>query len=125
MSLPIYWQRTKKTTELLSMNNYRNWHHHTSSKCKREYSKLVTDKIPEGCPTFKQYVLKVDIYYQRANTDPSNVIPIVEKFFLDALISAGILAQDSMTFHLGTQWQVAGQDKINPRCEITVEEVVI
>ena len=118
---PIYWQKSKKSKVLVSMNAYRNWHYTVSSKFKLEFGKLVSEQI-KGIPAITgSYTASVKLYYQRTNCDGSNVVPLVEKVVLDALVAAGLLVGDSVRHHLGTSWTVS-KDVENPRCEITITE---
>lgn len=66
------------------------------------------------------YKLHIKFYYKNPSCDGSNVCPLTEKAALDALQSCGIVVNDSVSYHLGTTWEVAGQDKQNPRAEIQV-----
>ena len=120
--LPIYWNQSKKKTVLVGMNAYRNWHYLVSAKFKREFGELVDTQVLEHVPLTKPYTLHMKVYYKNPNCDGSNVVALIEKVFLDALISAGVLPNDTVQWHLGTTWEIAGQDKINPRCELTIKE---
>jgi hypothetical protein len=44
-----------------------------------------------------------------------------EKFILDSFQTLGITNQDNVKYHLGTTWSVGGEDKLNPRVEITLK----
>lgn len=122
-TVPIYWQQTKKKTVLVGMNAYRNWHPMISAKFKREFTELVHKQVHNPVLLTEPYRTDVKLYYKNSICDGSNIIAVIEKVFLDALISAGVLPNDTVQWHLGTTWEVAGQDKLNPRCEITIKEV--
>lgn len=121
-TLPIYWQQTKKKTVLVGMNAYRNWHYLVSAKFKREFGDLINDQVIEPILLTKPYKLHIKVYYKNPICDGSNIVALIEKVFLDALISAGILPNDTVQWHLGTTWEIVSQDKINPRCELTIKE---
>ena len=121
ISMPIYWQKTKKSKVLVSMNAYRNWHYTTSNKFKTEFGKIVKDQLNGALPITSSYTAEIKLYYQRTSCDGSNVVPLVEKVVLDALVTAGFLEGDSVKHHLGTSWTVT-KDVKNPRCEITITE---
>ena len=119
VELPIYWQQTSSKLVLVGLNVYRNWHYHTSNKWKQEYTNLVESQLDSVIIT-DPFTLKMELYYKNANCDPSNIIPIIEKVFLDALQSSGTIPNDSVLYHTGSSWTVAGCDKANPRCIITL-----
>lgn len=120
--LPIYWQQTKKKKVLVGMNAYRNWHYFTSNSFKQYFTQLVFDQIDGQKRIEGAYRLQARLYYKNANCDGSNVVALVEKVFLDALISAGIIVGDTVKHHLGTSWEVVDKDTSDPRCEITLQE---
>lgn len=121
--LPIYWNQSKKKTVLVSMNAYRNWHPLVSAKFKREFSALVEPQTIGQSKIPQPYQLHIKLYYKNSNCDGSNIIALVEKVFLDALVSAGVLINDTVQWHKSTSWEVIEQDKVNPRCEITIKEI--
>ena len=102
------------------MNQYRNWHWATSYKFKEEFSALVKPQIEDAVPILGEYCIDIKLYYLRANCDGSNIIPLIEKVFLDVLVENRLIEGDSIKYHIGTKWVSLGQDKENPRCEITV-----
>lgn len=123
LSVPIYWQRTKKTKDLVSLNNYRNWHHYTSNKFKSDFESLIQDLTKDAEPIKGPYTTHYALYYGRANCDGPNIVPIVEKVVLDALVKSKLVQQDSVKWCIGGTWDVAGKDAENPRCEVTITEV--
>lgn len=120
--LPIYWAKTKSKRVLVSMNAYRNWHYHTSNKFKKEFTELVTEQV-SSCKIASPFKLDIQIYYENANCDGANIAAVIEKVLLDALHKEEVIEQDSVKHHLGTTWSIAGQDKIEPRCEITIKSL--
>jgi Holliday junction resolvase RusA-like endonuclease len=124
--LPIYWTQTYKTkpdkVTLVGMNAYRNWHYQVQNNVKKEFRELVCeqlgDVVVEG-----QYKVDMKVYYKNVNCDVSNIVALIEKFSLDALQEHGAVVNDNVKYHLGTTWEVAGQDKTNPRCIVTIHEV--
>lgn len=117
--LPIYWQQTKKKTVLVSMNAYRNWHYHTSNSFKQEFTELVTNQL-NSCKINSPYKLDIKIFYKNSNCDGANITALIEKVLLDALQKSNIVVNDSVKHHIGSSWEIVSQDKINPRCEITI-----
>lgn len=122
ITLPIYWNQSSSKTVLVSMNAYRNWHYHTSNKFKRDFHELVGNQLDRIAPISGQFFLNLSIYYKNPNCDGSNIASLMEKVVLDALQEHSIIVNDNVNYHLGTTWTIAAQDKINPRCEITIKE---
>lgn len=121
--VPIYWTQVYKTKEdktwLVGLNAYRNWHHYTSSKWKLDFHELIDNQVMSN-QTFTKYKLHTALYYKNPTCDGANIASLIEKVALDALQGTGTLLQDNVKYHQGTTWEVAGQDKINPRCEVTI-----
>lgn len=122
ITLPIYWDSGKKTV-LLSINWYRNAHWSFQNRFKQDLHSIVGDQLGNLQPVQGPYRLHLDIFYKNPSCDGSNIAALQEKVILDALQDFNILESDTVKYHLGTTWTVAGQDKINPRCEITIHPI--
>lgn len=122
---PIYWTQTFKTKEdkvwLVGMNNYRNWHYHTSNKFKTEFGEMFKEQLPNVVLEGK-FTVHMKLFYKRV-CDGSNVVPLIEKVLLDVLQKEGVILNDNVKYHIGTDWVIAKQDKANPRVEITIKPV--
>ena len=122
---PIYWVQSFKTKKdrvwLVGMNNYRNWHYHTSNKFKIEFEEIFKEQLPNVLIEDK-FVVYMKLFYKRV-CDGSNIVPLIEKVLLDVLQKEGIILNDNVKYHVGTNWIVARQDKANPRIEITIKPV--
>lgn len=124
--LPIYWTQTYKTkpdkTSLVGMNFYRNAHYHAKNQLKKDLEQHLKDSF--NGPYDKiigQYVVHYTLYYKNPSCDASNIIALSEKIFLDFIQDIDIVEQDSVKYHISSSWEVAKQDKINPRVEITLK----
>ena len=121
--LPIYWTQKYKTkpdkTVLAGMNWYRNAYFHAQNAMKKEFHELVCDQL-DGEVVDGLYKLHLKIYYKNATCDGSNVAALIEKTALDALQAHNTVTNDNVKFHIGTTWEIGGQDKTNPRCIVTV-----
>ena len=122
ITLPIYYTETYKTkpdkTLLVSLNWYRNAVHFQQNKVKQYYHSLVASQLPPAITG--PYRLHIDLYYKNPSSDGSNIVALSEKMVLDALQEHHIITNDNVLYHLGTTWAIAGQDKLNPRVEITI-----
>jgi hypothetical protein len=122
--LPIYWTKTFKTkpdkTILCGMNWYRNAHHFDQNKWKKEFAEIVHQQLPQEFIPLTTYKLFTKLYYKNPNCDGENITSLIHKVVLDALQEYNLAPQDSVKYHLGSAWVVEGQDKENPRAEITL-----
>lgn len=127
ISLPLYYTKIYKTkkdkTFIVNQNWYRNVNHFLSNEVKQYYHDLVKRQKGKVQPVDKEFKLNMRIYYKNPSSDPSNSIAVIEKFALDGMIACGIIKEDNVLHHLGTTWEVIGQDKDNPRVEIEITRV--
>ena len=125
IELPIYWTKHFKTkppkTILCGMNWYRNAHYIDQNNFKRDFSELVAKQV-NSCTIAPPFLLEIGLWYKNPSSDPSNIVPLIEKVLLDALQSSNVIENDNVKHHLGTCYTVLGQDKENPRCIITIKE---
>lgn len=123
--LPIYYTVERKTkpnsTHLLSDNWVRNLHSHLKNVVKQHYHTLVAEAVLSlPLVPYTTFDLHMDIHYKSTNCDASNIAHQIEKFALDGLKAIAVITDDNVKYHLTSSWAVAGQDKLNPRCTVTV-----
>ena len=123
ITLPIYWTMPSGKTTLVGMSFYRNAIFHLQNKLKQEFTELVGNQLEGIVPVKGQFRLSIDLYYKNSVCDASNIIAVIEKIALDALQEFNVIENDNVKFHLGSCYTVKGQDKVNPRAEITVMPV--
>lgn len=122
MTLPVYYKVDKKTI-LVGLNKYERMHHHPRNKMKQYYYALIAktlNKIPIKGKVKTEYVY----YYKNSQSDAPNVVAVIDKVFMDALQENGVISEDNVTNYIGSTWSVGGQDKLNPRIEVRVIEIV-
>lgn len=88
---------------------------------KQDFHELIKNQL-NGETIAGKFTVHTKLYYKNPSSDGRNVVPMVEKFLLDALQEAGVIVNDNVKYDMGGSWEVAGQDKLNPRVEITIEE---
>jgi hypothetical protein len=125
LTLPIYWTNHKKTkpstTHLTGLNFYRNAYFQVQNKMKQDYHELVYHALKDIPPIEGPFTVHTVLFYKNPSCDGRNIVPMVEKFLLDALQDLNIIPNDNVKFDLGGTWEIGGQDKENPRCEITIK----
>lgn len=86
-------RKTKKDRVFqLNLNTYRNTHYQTLSQAKRAFMPIG---IPEG---FKAKKIRLTYHIQKKTKrrfDTGNIFSIVDKFFLDWLVTAGYIPDDN------------------------------
>lgn len=125
--LPIYYIQEFKVkankTHLVGMNLYRNAHHFLQNAMKKHFQELVLEQLPSVEQQLKQFTVNYKVYYKSPVCDGSNIVALIEKFYLDAIKTHGLISDDNVNYHVGSTWSVAGKDAINPRVEIAIKEI--
>ena len=126
LTIPIYWEQEFVTKPnklvLIGLNQLFSMHYHVRNKLKKDLQSIIESQIPDNTHLPGQYTVTYTLYYKNSVSDPSNIIAGAEKVFLDALQEHGTITNDNPKYHLGSSWTVAGQDRTNPRIEVTITE---
>lgn len=126
ITLPIYYEinyKTKKNKQILvGLNFYRNAHFHISNKVKEHYHYLIKEQIKKE--KIWEFKTSCNVYIKNINSDPSNIESLMIKFTLDALQEYWIIENDNIKYHKWTLWGIYEIDKLNPRCEIEIKELI-
>jgi hypothetical protein len=105
---------------ILNLNYYRNTHFRVLNNAKIEYKRLLKDRISE-LPYFNKISLHYEVYpNSERKFDLGNIISIHDKFFLDALVELGRIADDNYTNVVATSYSFGSIDTSNPRVVITI-----
>ncbi len=111
---------TSKKTFSLNLNVYRNAHHMTLAKAKVAFQEQVTPLL-KGIPLIPKVHLIYTLFPRtKVRTDVGNVCSIVDKFFSDTIVHAGILADDDYTSLPKVTYCFGAVDKLNPRIEVHI-----
>lgn len=126
LSIPVYWTDVKKTkkspTHLVSMNFYRNAHHFTNNKMKKHIEDIIKAQLP-NVKIQGKYRVSYIYYFKNPKSDLMNVVSLMSKFLNDAMQEAGVVEDDNVQHLIAEYTEIGGLDKLNPRCEVYVEEV--
>lgn len=122
MTLPVYYKIGKKTI-LVGLNKYERMHFQPRNKMKQYYYYLIGKNLTK-IPIKGKVTTEYTYYYKNVQSDAPNVVAVIDKMFLDALQEYKIISQDNVTNYIGSSWKVGGQDKLNPRIEVRVIEVI-
>lgn len=115
--------KKKPKSHPLNLNWYRNANFHTLNNVKISFADQIKPKVrhlPRIATLSLQYTL-----YPRTHQlcDTANVCCIVDKFFCDTLVDAGVLEDDNYTILGDVRFKFGAVDPKNPR--VTVEIIPI
>ena len=122
LTLPIYWQVTKKKRVLIGLNWYRNAHFQILNKVKKGYLMEIKSQMGNTTKKFRKCHISYVLYLKRKGTDGGNVRSVIEKFVLDAIVKCGVLEDDNFDIVVSDDSKYY-LDRNNPRCEITITEI--
>jgi len=84
----------KKKKYYLNLNIYRNTPFHLNNTLKKEFKKIVTPMFPDVF--YEKYTITYVLYLPNLlKRDISNVCSVVDKFFVDAMVEAGLAPDDN------------------------------
>ena len=111
-SIPLDWGISSKKKISLSMNWYRNAHHHEKQKVKNMVSEyLLQYKLPK----FNIYHLDLYISFNSAHRrDLTNYSAVANKFVLDSLVERSILTDDDYKHNISYTVHPVTRDKTKP-----------
>lgn len=106
----------------LNLNQYRNAHFRVLNPAKVNFEILARGLIRrQKIPKLNQVSLEYVFFPgSRQRRDTNNVCSIVDKFFSDALVSAGIIEDDNYNFIVDSRFRFGQIDKLNPRVTVTI-----
>ena len=122
LTLPIYWQVTKKKKVLVGMNWYRNAHFQTLNKVKKGFLMEIKAQITRSTKMLRKCHITYVVYLKRKGTDGGNVRAVIEKFVLDGIVKCGLIEDDHFEIIVSDQSHYH-LDRNNPRCEIIITEI--
>jgi len=122
--LPIYYTQEFRTkpnkTILIGLNWERNAHYFIKSEVKRHYHELVANQVVTPDTPLEKFVAHTTVFWKSPVCDIRNISPMIEKYTMDALQECNVLTNDNSKYDMGGTLSNGGQDKLNPRCEITI-----
>lgn len=120
---PLRVPQSSKTDFILNINNYRNIHGLTLNKTKVNYKDIMLP-ILAGLPVMDKVAVTYVLYpASRRRTDLMNVVSIHSKYFLDTLVKAGKIPDDSYHYVIKESTAFGEVDTKNPRVDILIEDL--
>ena len=123
--MPLFIDLPRKTKKdkrcYLNLNAYRNWHHITSNQVKHAYAEIAFPKL-EGLKIDSPVMLTFTLFTPTSRRiDRANPLCIHEKFFCDAMVTAGVIVDDCDDDIHSSHYYSGGKDAVNPRVDILLE----
>lgn len=119
---PMKVLKSKISSFILNLNQYRNTHYRVLNSCKINYKKTMEEQIVKS-KRFGKVICVYTVYQSsKRHFDLGNVCCIHEKFFEDAFVEFGKLEDDNIEFIPLVIYKNGEIDKDNPRVEIEVLE---
>lgn len=117
--VPLRVRVSKKKFFILNLNNYRNAHHRVLSTAKNNFTDIIVsmglrDKFQKIRVVYKIYPAT------NRNYDGMNVISVIDKFTMDALVKVGVIPDDNIKHVVCPLWEPMPPDKENPRVEVLI-----
>ena len=123
ITLPIYYNKSKKKKILAGLNWYNNAHWREKDLVKKFIAEVIDESV-DGNPIKESRIhVHYDIYFGRRGTDGGNVRSIMEKFALDGLKHAGMIEEDNFEIVVSSSDEYFYDIK-HPRIEITLTRVI-
>ena len=116
--LPVKMKLVADKVISINMNNYRNWNFILSNKYKILYKDIMKEQLQ-----WLRFNRKIKIEYTlfwKKKPDWMNIISVISKFFLDAMVDYWCITDDNVNIVIGESWKDWWLDKDNPRVEIKI-----
>ena len=108
---------------LMSLNVYRNLHHHLLNKFKREYGDKIKDLLKDFDPIETSISLSYELHFKgNKRVDVMNVGSIIDKVFSDCLVESGLIKDDSVGYVTRVSFSGSNGHSEN-RFYVNIEEV--
>jgi hypothetical protein len=121
VSVPTSVMVSKRKRWWLNLNHYRNAHHQTLDKAKKEFTDIVLPRLVD-IPHLAQAQLSYILYGPSEQLcDVANVCSIVDKFFSDCMVKAERLTDDNRKYLPQVAYGWGGVDRDNPRVDVIIE----
>lgn len=123
VELPFPQIKKKNKIGNLGINEYRNAYYRTLNEAKSNYAQICMLKLREHRRKKMERVKVTYLMHSKTKhrRDLSNFCSVVDKFFSDALVSAGIIKDDDVTTVVAVDYRFGGygEDKF----VVVIEEV--
>lgn len=122
--LPLVVFLPKKTKAdkkiIINLNNYPYWHFMTYNEAKKVYKELLAGQL-EGLTLPGKIKIEYTLFKKnKVKSDKMNVCAVQDKFFCDALVEYGCIADDDDETIISQKFNETKVDKLLPRVEAEI-----
>lgn len=127
MQLPFKYKKLQKKKEdglyttPINFNEARLMNRFTYPKVKKAFAEIAGAQV-QGKVYKWQIKVVYNLYYKNIQSDVTNWIAVIDKFFLDVLQKEWCIKDDNVQHVIETVARVIEQDRENPRVEVSIEE---
>lgn len=123
ISLPLAVPVSTNKWFFLNLNQYKNAHHRTLTKAKKEFIQRVAPLLKD-VPKLDRILIAYSLFTpDHRKVDVANVCCIADKWFSDTLVEAGKLVDDNRKLLPMIAFCDGGVDNINPRVDATIHSI--
>lgn len=120
LPLPYYKANSKA---LLTLNVYRNLHHHFLNKFKIEYGNKLKDIIKDLDPITVPVRLEYELHFiGKKRVDLINIGCMIDKVFSDCLVELGVIQDDSIQFVQKVTF-IGSLNNEEMKCFVSIKEI--
>lgn len=112
-----------KPGKSLNLGWYRNAHYHTNNAVKKRFKKQISKQLLSIDHIVGKIRVDYHYYAKRKATDLDNFTSAHKKYFQDAMVELGLIADDNCNYIVETREKYMGIDKENPRLEIFIRKI--
>ena len=127
LQLPFKYKKAQKKkpdglyTTPINFNEARLMNRFTYPRVKKAFAEIAGEQV-RGKVYQWQIKVVYNLYYKNIQSDVTNWIAVVDKFFLDVLQKEGCIIDDNVKYVIETVARVVEQDRENPRVEVEITE---
>lgn len=122
LTLPFYFGSKKKY--MIGMNWYGTSHYRARNNVKQEFHKMIDKILSKDYKLNSPLQTHYKVFYKNVLSDAPNIVAVIDKFLLDALQESNVIENDNVQHYIKSSWEVVAQDRVNPRIEVEIKEIV-
>jgi len=108
---------------MLGLNWLQDAHYRARNLVKQQFTENIGKILPKDCVLNSPIETHYKVYYKNKVSDAGNIVAVTEKFLMDALQVHNVIEEDNVQHYTKSSWEVVGQDRHDPRVEVTIKGI--